>query len=233
MPKRLTPEEFVKKARDVHGTTYDYSNTEYKNARTRITVVCKRHGNFSILPSKHLQGNKCPVCSDKRLSSSEFTGKAHRVHGFKYQFPKMKYIGTHVKITITCPEHGDFEQTPASHLQGKGCPSCSLYGFNPEKRAYVYVLIDSDTFSQVKIGITNTPDKRLTQLENHTPFIIERIDLFETHPEITLLIEKFCHSQMESSGLRGFDGATEWFKFDGGKLEALREFIKSCGGRHV
>ncbi|QZI89424.1 hypothetical protein SIPHO063v1_p0066 [Vibrio phage PS10B.1] len=230
---RLTTEEFIKKARDIHGVTYDYSNTEYKNARTRITVVCKRHGVFSILPSKHLQGNRCPVCSDKRLSSSEFTDKAHRVHGFKYQFSKMKYIGTHVKITITCPHHGDFEQTPASHLQGKGCPSCSVYGFNPEKRAYVYVLIDSDTFSQVKIGITNTPDKRLTQLENYTPFSIERIDLFETPPEITLLIEKFCHSQMESSGLRGFDGATEWFKFDGGKLEALRKFIKSCGGRHV
>jgi hypothetical protein len=33
-------------------------------------------------------------------------------------------VNSHTKINITCPEHGEFPQTPNSHLNGNGCPSC-------------------------------------------------------------------------------------------------------------
>jgi protein-arginine kinase activator protein McsA len=38
----------------------------------------------------------------------------------------VEYNGTHNKVTIICPIHGEFWQTPENHIQGKGCPKCSM-----------------------------------------------------------------------------------------------------------
>lgn len=225
-------EEFIEKARETHGGRYDYDRTVYLSTHEKTTIICREHGDFTQTPAQHLQGKGCARCAEnrRRLTTEGFVEKARTVHGARYDYGSTVYARNSDKITITCPEHGDFEQTPHVHLQGKGCAKCSVTGFNPDKQAYLYILLDTENHSHVKIGVSNVPDKRLVILKRETPFTLERIDLFETPPEITLQIERFCHSQLESCGLQGFDGATEWFKFDGGKLEALRYFIKSCGG---
>lgn len=46
------------------------------------------------------------------------------VHGDRYGYDKVVYQLNNVKVIITCPTHGDFKQTPASHLKGSGCPNC-------------------------------------------------------------------------------------------------------------
>lgn len=115
-------------------------------------------------------------------------------------------------------------------MTGRGCPKCCSGGFDSSKKAFVYFLVDTETHTRVKIGVSNMPDRRLQELKRNTPFALERIDLFETPPEITLQIEALCHYQLESANLKGFDGATEWFKFDGATLEVLRSFILSFGG---
>ena len=38
---------------------------------------------------------------------------------------KVDYISYHKKVKIICKKHGEFKQTPANHIKGKGCPSCS------------------------------------------------------------------------------------------------------------
>ena len=43
----------------------------------------------------------------------------------KYDYKKCIYINNKTKVVITCPTHGDFEQTPNNHLNGKGCPICN------------------------------------------------------------------------------------------------------------
>lgn len=184
----------------------------------------------------HLNGAGCMACSKistsrkLRFTLCQFIDKARSVHGDKYDYSHVNYQQCDVKIDILCKKHGIFSQVPSSHLQGIGCPSCSVGGFNPSGIAYVYFLLDTETHSRVKIGVSNSPDRRLQELKSKTPFPVERIDLFETPPEITLQIESLCHYHMEPANLKGFDGATEWFKFDGGKLEALRSFILSFGG---
>ena len=63
-------EKFIEKAVKVHGThKYDYSKVEYINNKTKVTVICNQHGEFSIIPSDHTNGGygcqlcrKCPVC---------------------------------------------------------------------------------------------------------------------------------------------------------------------------
>ncbi len=231
LSKTLTTEKFIKRARLVHGSKYNYGRTDYIRNLDKITITCPDHGDFSQLPGNHLAGKGCVKCSGTHShTTDEFIEKARGVHDDKYNYDRTVYVSNKEKATITCPEHGDFQQTPSKHLQGQGCSKCSITGFNPARPAYLYVLLDPETYSRVKIGISNQPDTRLRDLKRDTPFAIERIDLFETPSEITLQIEKFCHSQLESCGPQGFNGATEWFKFDGATLEALRVFIRSCGG---
>ena len=55
---------------------------------------------------------------------SDFIKDAINVHGSKYDYSKVNYINNHTKVIITCRKHGDFEQTPNSHLNGRGCPKC-------------------------------------------------------------------------------------------------------------
>lgn len=49
-----------------------------------------------------------------------------KIHGNKYNYTDIVFTKTTDKITILCPEHGYFEQTPHAHLKGQGCPKCGL-----------------------------------------------------------------------------------------------------------
>lgn len=66
MPKRLSPEEFVHRAKLVHGSEYDYSDTYYQNMQTKVSIRCFRHGVFQQLPQAHLKGQGCPVCGAEK-----------------------------------------------------------------------------------------------------------------------------------------------------------------------
>lgn len=229
---RLSPERFIESAVKRHGDTYIYTSTKYETARRKVLIECKDHGLFSIYPNKHLQGDGCPTCHNNgRTTHEEFIRRVRQIHKHKYCYDNLTYINSRTRVSLTCPEHGVFSVLASKLLQGNGCPKCSTKkGFNTDNTSYTYILLDIDTYSRVKIGVSNKPEQRFAVLKKRTPFNIARIDLFETPPNLTLQIEKFCHSQMENSKLTGFDGATEWFEFDGATLESLRGFIKSCGG---
>lgn len=63
---KLTTEDFIIKARAVHGDCYDYSKVEYVGNKTKVCIICKEHGEFWQIPSSHLQGNECPFCAVKK-----------------------------------------------------------------------------------------------------------------------------------------------------------------------
>lgn len=65
---RKTTEEFIKKAREVHGDRYDYSKVEYgKNNREPVCIICPKHGEFWQSPDKHFRGCGCPICKYSSL----------------------------------------------------------------------------------------------------------------------------------------------------------------------
>ena len=68
MTKRLTLEEFIYKAKQVHNNKYDYSNVEYINNTTKIKITCQEHGIFEQSPDKHLQKRGCPKCAQNKKS---------------------------------------------------------------------------------------------------------------------------------------------------------------------
>ena len=126
MSKKLTSEEFIEKAKKVHGDKWIYDSVNYVNAITKVGIICKIHGIFYQTPNSHLNGHGCPMCckTGVKLSSDDFKRKAEIVHGNKWRYDKVEYVNEKTKVCITCPIHGDFWQTPDKHLQGQGCPMC-------------------------------------------------------------------------------------------------------------
>ena len=59
MSKKLTTEEFIEKARKVHGDKYDYSKVEYVNSETKVCIICPKHGEFWQSPVEHIRGHGC------------------------------------------------------------------------------------------------------------------------------------------------------------------------------
>lgn len=60
--RRITKEEFIERAKTVHGDKYDYSKVEYVTEKHKVCIICPEHGEFWQTPDKHLQGNGCPKC---------------------------------------------------------------------------------------------------------------------------------------------------------------------------
>lgn len=108
---------------------YNYDKVEYKDAHTKVCILCKEHGEFWQVPNSHLNGNGCPKCSSVYVpTTEEWIILARKVHGDKYDYNKVEYDGAFTKVCIICPEHGHgkFYQKPNSHLNGHGCPKCNL-----------------------------------------------------------------------------------------------------------
>lgn len=121
----MKTEEFIAKSREVHGDKYDYSKTVYVNQTTDVVITCPKHGDFLQRPNNHYMGAGCPSCSgNRRLTTEKFIERAKNVHGNKYDYSKVVYVNNKTKVSIICPEHGEFLQSPDKHLQGRGCPGC-------------------------------------------------------------------------------------------------------------
>lgn len=123
--KLSTNTAFVEKAMLAHDNKYNYSLVEYKNSKTKIKIICEKHGIFEQTPAAHLT-NGCPNCclDNKKLSINKFITDSSTLHNYKYDYSLVNYKTTKDGIKIICPEHGIFEQKLENHRSGKGCPIC-------------------------------------------------------------------------------------------------------------
>lgn len=76
------------------------------------------------------------------IRAEYFVCRAREVHGDRYTYDPALFTSTKVKTQITCPEHGIFEQTPALHLAGRGCPKCKAGSSGKDPTAAIQDLID-------------------------------------------------------------------------------------------
>ncbi len=171
-------EEFIDKAKTVHGNKYDYSKTIYKSAREKVTIICPEHGEFTQRAHAHLAGQNCPGCGrigmlqgreNLRKSTETFITEAKQIHGNKYDYSITKYFTAKTDLAIMCPTHGVFEQRPSNHLRGLGCPKCASKGWSDTEWEYLgteskhfdsfklyFIECWNDTERFVKIGKTFT-----------------------------------------------------------------------------
>jgi hypothetical protein len=127
-----TTEWFVNSAKLIHKSKYIYTDAIYIGWNKKIKIICPTHGQFQIRPNNHLNGQGCPTCgieSAKQIqtkSLNTFILEANKIHHNKYLYSNSIYLGDNIKLLITCLKHGNFLQTPGSHLYGSGCPKCKL-----------------------------------------------------------------------------------------------------------
>lgn len=133
MRKPLTINEFLKKAALAHENTYDYSMVNYVRGNVKVNIICKVHGVFAQTPTSHWAGIGCPTCghtktakANTKLTTSTFIQRATELHNGKYSYPD-EYKGYKTPLTIVCPVHGEFKQTPDGHLHNGGCVKCGDY----------------------------------------------------------------------------------------------------------
>lgn len=129
--EKYTKEYFIKKATEIHGEVYDYSDSNVIDSKTPIKIRHKKCGTvFEMTPNNHTNKShpqKCPHCyGNNRLSDKEFIEKAKKVHGDKYDYSKVNYVNAHTEVEIICPKHGVFKQSPNNHLNGRGCKYCKI-----------------------------------------------------------------------------------------------------------
>ena len=62
MPNLLTTQEVIKDFKKIHGDKYNYSKVIYKDARTPVNIICKKHKTFPQTPTSHKSGRGCPDC---------------------------------------------------------------------------------------------------------------------------------------------------------------------------
>ena len=129
---RHSQQQILNKCIEVHGNLYDYSLIDYKNYSTKIKIICNKHGVFEQTPKNHiLRKSGCPKCAiiqkanGLKLSQKKFISISKKTHNNKYDYSLVDYVNNKTKIKIICLLHGIFEQIPAHHMKGIGCPHCN------------------------------------------------------------------------------------------------------------
>lgn len=141
-------QEFILKASHKHNNVYDYSKVAYITAKTKIIIICPIHGNFLQIPNDHLNGLGCAYCKAGKMKNNsyaiaytkdEYVKIANLCHNNFYSYEKSIFSRIRDKITIICPNHGDFEQRAGAHTRNykklgnflesddrpQGCPKCA------------------------------------------------------------------------------------------------------------
>ena len=129
---KKTTEDFINESKGIHGDLYDYSKSVYIGCEKKLLIICKKHGEFEQQPNNHLSRKGCPNCGKQKLfdsrksNTTDFINNSIKIHKNKYDYSNVDYTNSNKKITIICNEHGEFEQTPTSHLSGRGCKLCGI-----------------------------------------------------------------------------------------------------------
>lgn len=180
MAKKYTIEKFIKKAIETHGYKYNYSKTDYINAKTKVCIICPEHGEFWQTPDKHVNCKQgCPKCSGKKKpTTEEYLKIVNEVHNNKYDYSETVYKNKDSKICIICHqkdengiEHGRFYQIAHNHLNGNGCPKCTnKYRYTTDEIIKKFKIIHNGIYDYSKVDYFNTKTKVCIICPKHGEF---------------------------------------------------------------
>lgn len=128
MSRKKTNSEYISQLKDKFGDFFDYSEVNYINSKTKVKLICPKHGDIIRIPNKHLISSGCPNCykEEREIDTSKLIKSFIDIHGYKYDYKLVEYTGKENKVSIICPYHGKFNQLPLHHRKGQGCMECSI-----------------------------------------------------------------------------------------------------------
>lgn len=168
-------EAIIKKANSVHNNKYNYELVlEKLFLRKKYKIICPIHGEFEQRMDCHLLGHECHKCSNSyQRTQDEVIEEFRQIHGDKYDYSKVDFKGMHIKITIICPIHGEFEQTPSRHISGRGCWKC---GGSKKLTTQEFVekanKVHNNYYNYAKTSYINSQTKVVVTCPIHGDFLI-------------------------------------------------------------
>lgn len=222
--RKLSLSEFAQKAKIIHGDRYSYTNITYLKKRTYIDIVCKIHGTFRQLGCNHLAGNGCPHCHKELMNQNKFINISSQIHNNFYDYSLVCYKKVSQKVSIICPIHGEFKQTPGHHMYKKqGCPKCNrvftkeswLHKAYKRKEALLYIIRCFNNQEEfIKIGITYKNLYKRFYNKKVMPYEFEILKEIKGSPDVIWDKEKELHIKylkFKYTPKIKFSGETECF----------------------
>lgn len=153
--RKLTTEEFIAKARAIHGDKYDYSKVVYINAKTKVCIICPEHGEFWQLPNNHLQYRGCSACGQakniKRLRDKAKGLRAHSNVLFK----------SDGSVHIPLPNSGYFI------VDAEDYSEVSLHRWRQLKSGYIVANIGGKNITYLHRYLMKAPKGKVVDHINH------------------------------------------------------------------
>ena len=127
----MTINEYIEKVKKKYNNFYDYSKTYFRKREDRITIICPKHGEFTLIARNHLEGAICPQCKKEELHNKnikrlkeKFYKKCDELYNGFYDYSKSIFESREDNIIVICPKHGEFTINVRSHMGGAICPKC-------------------------------------------------------------------------------------------------------------
>ena len=242
----MLDKNFIDRATNRFGKFYDYSQVAYLNANTKVKIICPKHGEFKQDPAVHLRSKiGCPKCKvSKRTSNNQnFIDRANKLHNKYYDYSTADYKNSHEKVSIICPIHGEFFQTPSNHLYNNaGCKKCANINkqgtynsgrktaklFNNEKEGFIYIAeFNNENETFLKVGITTRNGVKTRYGQTHkgyeiNPLYEHKLNIIKAN-EIEQHIFKIFKNKSYTPQTK-FGGYTECLKVD--IFEEIKEAIE-------
>ena len=183
--------------------------------------------------TRTFQKSNCPVCSNQHVLkgfndlATTHPQIAEEASGWD---PTTTIAGSRKKLEWICKHGHKWKAVISSRKEGRGCPTCAKYGFDPNKKAYLYFLIQP-IWEVYQIGITNVLEIRLNiHKRNNFQLIDVRGPMDgQTAKDLEnslLSFLKNVKADLSPEHIAGkFDGYSESWTIDSYKVNNLKELI--------
>jgi hypothetical protein len=167
----MKTKEFIERAKTVHGEKYDYTNVLYVNNRTKVNILCPKHGLFSQTPYKHINGgNGCPKCRGFNRSKDELIEILNLKHKNKYDYSLLEFKNTLDIVKVKCENHGVFEIRLKDHLAGNGCSKCSGKNKSNDEVINELIKVHGNRYDYSKVFYKKQTEKLTIICKEHGEF---------------------------------------------------------------
>jgi hypothetical protein len=223
---KWTREQYVvrlKRSASFLGIEFKGFHGEWKGNQTKCIRSCPTHGEWrSSLVQDALRTKGCKKCVAESGAARDSTpedlaveriNQRCNIDGLVFVGFDNAYAGSSSRLLIRCSAHGDFSMRYSHFLAGSTCSGCARYGFSRTDDAFIYCLM-SECGAYLKVGISKDPDRRHKTLGKRTPFSFSEVISYKMMGGDARDLEASTHNKFMSAGFRGFDGATEWLRYD-------------------
>jgi hypothetical protein len=189
----------------------------------------------AVVHSRVGGGLQCPICSGQQLLVGYNDLKTTHPNLAKEAFgwdPTTLSKGSSRKVLWLCQQGHQWKSVVSSRASGVGCPSCAVYGFDPNKEGWLY-FISHEKWEMFQIGITNFPEQRLKKHKKLGWKLIELrgpmdgLIAREWETSILRMLRRQGADLGNQTVAGGFDGFTESWSSVSWPAESLKELMDS------